>query len=192
MMENIKYNFKYNLYYVIAMLCIFANILAFADQLLLNDLPCPLCILQRFGFLAICCGALRTIQKKKDVGATIVIAAGILFTMFSSLRQLLLHIAAHDGGYGKALFNIHFYTWSAILAFTFAIFAILEPMIDCLDLRKMFKAKMLDSMYKLLYIILAILVVANMFAVFMECELTYCPDNPTSYMMLESSNNQIR
>ncbi len=46
-------------------------------------------------------------------------AMALLFAVFSAmvaLRQIALHVLPGEGGYGTALFGLHLYTWSFIVA----------------------------------------------------------------------------
>ncbi|WP_410520766.1 disulfide bond formation protein B [Candidatus Tisiphia endosymbiont of Dioctria rufipes] len=51
----------YNYIYCYCFLCIVTNVVAFIFQFFYYELPCPLCLLQRFGFIAIGLGALLSI-----------------------------------------------------------------------------------------------------------------------------------
>jgi disulfide bond formation protein DsbB len=88
---------------------------AFGMQFVLQELPCPLCVLQRvalvlcgFGFLL----NLRFGVQPLHYGLTILAA---LFGAMAAGRQVLLHIVPGTGAYGSALFGLHLYTWSLIL-----------------------------------------------------------------------------
>ena len=66
--------------------------LAFIDQLWFSDLPCPLCILQRAGFIAAGFGlALNLVfgPKPSHYGMTIL---GAAVGAAISIRQILIHI----------------------------------------------------------------------------------------------------
>jgi disulfide bond formation protein DsbB len=87
----------------------------FGIQFALNELPCPLCSLQRaalvlcgFGFLL----NLRFGVQPLHYGLTILAA---LFGAMAAGRQVLLHIVPGTGAYGSPLFGLHLYTWSLIL-----------------------------------------------------------------------------
>ncbi|WP_125568554.1 disulfide bond formation protein B [Companilactobacillus insicii] len=91
-------------------------------QLIIHDLPCPLCVMQRmsmamtaFGPAFIIVETLKgdiTVDKyARGYGLSLVYS---IFGMVSSVRQLLLHIAPKDPGFGPAVLGIHFYTWSLI------------------------------------------------------------------------------
>ena len=89
-------------------------VIAFVDQLWFRDLPCPICILQRAGFVAAGFGiALNLLfgPRPSHYGMTIVGAAvGAAIAM----RQILLHIVPDSGSYGNAVFGMHLYSWAFI------------------------------------------------------------------------------
>jgi len=87
---------------------------AFYYQLVLGELPCPLCALQRVGFLVAGVGLmlnLRTGTSAANYGLVLLtaVAAGS-----ASLRQIALHVVPGTGSYGSALFGMHFYTWAFV------------------------------------------------------------------------------
>jgi len=89
---------------------------AFYYQLALGELPCPLCLLQRAGFVAIGIGFLFNLRIGEHASHHAMILAGSLVTGFISVRQVALHLGAGDPGYGSTLFGLHFYTWALIAA----------------------------------------------------------------------------
>src|SRR3954464_4240866 len=93
---------------------------AFAAQLLLHELPCPLCLLQRIQFTALAIGPILNIRfgprPSHYALSLLVAAAGAAF----STRQILLHILPGDAGYGSALLGYHYYSW-ALIGFAAAI-----------------------------------------------------------------------
>lgn len=96
-------------------------VLAFTDQLWFRDLPCPICILQRAGFIAAGFGiALNLIfgPRAHHYGIAILGAAvgGII-----SADQVLHYIVPGSGSYGNAVFGLHLYTW-ALIAFVAIVF----------------------------------------------------------------------
>src|SRR5262249_52254861 len=96
---------------------------AFAAQLALGELPCPLCLLQRIQFALLAIGPVLNIRHGPCPShyalSLLVAAAGAAFAM----RQVLLHIMPGDPGYGSALFGYHYYTW-AFIGFAVAIILI--------------------------------------------------------------------
>src|SRR5258707_15867760 len=89
---------------------------AFAGQILLNELPCPLCLLQRVLFSLLAIGRILNIRfgPRPSHYALSLLAAVVGATV--SARQILLHIMPRDPGYGSALLGYHYYT-CAFIAF---------------------------------------------------------------------------
>src|SRR5258705_8408155 len=93
---------------------------AFAAQLLLHELPCPLCLLQRIQFAVLAIGPIMNIRwGPRPSHYALSLLAAVAGAVFSS-RQVLLHIMPGDAGYGTALLGYHYYTL-ALLAFLAAI-----------------------------------------------------------------------
>src|SRR5215470_12853624 len=93
---------------------------AFAAQLSLGELPCPLCLLQRIQFALLAIGPILNVRYGPHPNhyacSLLAAAAGAAFAM----RQILLHIMPGDPGYGSALLGYHYYTW-AFIGFAVAI-----------------------------------------------------------------------
>src|SRR5215475_10845273 len=93
---------------------------AFAAQLILHELPCPLCLLQRIQFAMLAVGPILNVRfgprPSHYAVSLLTAAAGAAFAM----RQVLLHIMPGDPGYGSALLGYHYYTW-AFIGFAVAI-----------------------------------------------------------------------
>ena len=83
---------------------------AFAAQLLLHELPCPLCLLQRILFALLAIGPILNIRfgPRPSHYALSLLTAVLGATV--STRQVLLHILPGDAGYGSALLGYHYYT----------------------------------------------------------------------------------
>ena len=82
----------------------------------LSEIPCPLCLLQRLGLLAISAGFLCNLRFgcKPSHYALSLFAA--LFSATVAIRQILLHIVPGTGSYGSPIFDLHLYTWVLIAA----------------------------------------------------------------------------
>src|SRR5215831_8680904 len=86
-------------------LCCIALVLAiaFAAQLLLGELPCPLCLLQRVQFALLAVGPILNIRfgpRPSHYALSLLTAIG--GAVFAA-RQILLHITPGDAGYGSVL-----------------------------------------------------------------------------------------
>jgi len=106
----------------INVLALFGLIGVLAGSLFLQfgvgEQPCPLCLVQRSGMIAIAVGpimnllwGMRPLHYALSILGAMVGGAG-------SVRQILLHIEPGDAGYGPAVFGLHLYTWALV---TFAI-----------------------------------------------------------------------
>src|SRR5664279_5259332 len=78
--------------------------------LLLHELPCPLCLLQRLQFTTLAIGPILNIRfgPRPSHYAMSLLSAGLGAVV--SIRQILLHILPGDPGYGSALAGYHYYT----------------------------------------------------------------------------------
>jgi disulfide bond formation protein DsbB len=162
---------------------IFVLLLAFASQLLLHVLPCPLCLLQRVGFFLIAFGFLMNLRfGVKPIHYSMVIIAAV-FTCFVALRQIALHVMPGTSGYGSPIFGFHLYTWSFIIAM---IIVLVTALIMSLD-RRSNRAEgdhFWPFVTHTLFAIIVLLIAANLISVFLECGLKQCPDNPVRYELL--------
>jgi disulfide bond formation protein DsbB len=116
-----KFIIKYIDFFEIAGLWLLIT-LALLIQFYLNELPCPLCLLQRFGFMGMMvtlCLNFRSGYKASHVNLSLLFA---IFTSFVALRQIALHAIPGTGSYGSAIFGLHLYTWSFIISMAFVIF----------------------------------------------------------------------
>jgi disulfide bond formation protein DsbB len=159
---------------------------AFGAQLLLKELPCPLCLLQRIQFALLAIGPILNIRHGPRPShyalSLLTAAAGAAFAM----RQVLLHIMPGDPGYGSALLGYHYYTW-AFIGFSLAIILIAA-------------ALLFDTQFKddaaippvaagafarfAVWLVIA-LTALNVLSTLLECGFAACPDNPVEYELLK-------
>src|SRR4029450_3240840 len=162
---------------------------AFAAQLLLGELPCPLCLLQRIQFAMLAIGPILNLRwgprPSPYALSLFAAAAGAAF----ATRQILLHIMPGDPGYGTALFGYHYYTWALI---GFAVAIVLIALVLLLD--GQFKddgAPIEADAFARTAVWLGIpLTALNVVSTLMECGFAACPDNPVEYELLKRSGCQ--
>ncbi len=161
--------------------------LAFIDQIWFRDLPCPLCILQRVGFLAAGFGiALNIIfgPKPSHYGVAII---GAVAGAAISMRQILIHIVPGTGSYGNPVFGLHLYTW-AFIAFVVIVVGCATMLLDDRQFSRAepmsVRLKPLPLSALLLFLVLA---VANIFSTIALCGAGFCPDEPKDYILFDSS-----
>lgn len=157
-------------------------IIAFADQFFLSDLPCPLCILQRVGFLGVAFGLALNVKFGPRPGHYAIAILSAVLGGFISTRQVLLHVVPGSGSYGGAISGLHFYTWALLL------YIIIIVGCAALLLFERQFAPAADTPRTRLGVaalaLIAALALGNGVSTVLECGSSLCPDNPTSYQLL--------
>lgn len=186
--------------------CSLILLVAFWFQIVLGELPCPLCVLQRAAFTATGIGlVLNVCDRPRPSHYAIVILSAVVGGAISA-RQTALHIVPGTGTYGSDLFGLHFYVW-ALIAFTGIIIvtAILclwegqfspesamprpetvsvlgQPIGTAPPILPGTRAGAIGLSVVLLFFVVAL---ANAGSTFAECGFGLCPDNPVSYEMFD-------
>jgi disulfide bond formation protein DsbB len=159
--------------------------IAFAAQLLLGELPCPLCLLQRIQFAMLAVGPILNVRfgpRSSHYGISLLVAiAGAAF----AARQILLHIMPGDTGYGSALLGYHYYTW-AFIGFSLAIFLMAVMLLfdrQFAPNEKETPPGVVRFGRVAIWLVIA-LTALNVVSTLLECGLESCPDSPTTYRLL--------
>jgi disulfide bond formation protein DsbB len=159
-------------------------LVAFGAQLILHELPCPLCLLQRIQFAMLAVGPILNVRfgprPSHYAVSLLTAAAGAAF----AARQILLHVMPGDPGYGSALLGYHYYTW-ALLGFVAAIVVIAAV----LSFDRQFGDEAMQPASADVFVQAAVwlvigLTVLNVISTLLECGFGACADNPTVYEML--------
>lgn len=150
-----------------------------------NELPCPLCLLQRIGFVMVMFGFMLNVvfgTQQRHYG---VVLFGAMFGAIAALRQVSLHVIPGTPGYGSPIMGMHYYTWAFVLfmATIFAVGVLLALWNDSWS----DKNYTMSKWSKGLCIASIIIVALNLITTFVECGPYQCPDNPVSYWLF----NQI-
>jgi disulfide bond formation protein DsbB len=96
---------------------------AFGVQLIVGDLPCPLCVVQRIALMLCALGSLHILINHRGgtltrshvaTGCGIAIVAALIGATAAG-RQMLLHIMPGDQGFGSPVLGLHLYTWCLIV-----------------------------------------------------------------------------
>jgi len=156
--------------------------LTFGFQFVLKELPCPLCILQRVGFLVISIGFLLNLRYGLRPSHYALVLLGALFTAFVALRQVALHIVPGTGAYGSSIFGMHLYTWSFIVSMLIVIFTTIILGFDIQYIKPKVKQERFKPIVHLAFALVLVLAVSNFVSVMAECGLGSCPENPTQYL----------
>jgi disulfide bond formation protein DsbB len=173
---------------------------AFTVQFAAGELPCPLCLLQRLAFFGVGLGATLNLihgSRPRHYGVALLSA---IFGGVVAGRQILLHIAPGDPGYGSAFLGLHLYTWSFI-AFvgTGIVLAIMLLLDSQFGAASMFQASPsgsqadpqtgtarlpLSIFARLAVALLITIVAANLICTVLLCGAGRCDGNPTHYQLL--------
>src|ERR1700733_9438823 len=102
------------------MLLILAGILtaAMVMQYVFGEIPCPLCLLQRFAMFGCCFGIIMQLRSPgSERGAGIGAIFAVLLLVIS-VRQTLLDLFPRQGHayVGSAVFGLHMPVWSVLIA----------------------------------------------------------------------------
>ncbi|MDR5785423.1 disulfide bond formation protein B [Caballeronia sp. LP003] len=159
---------------------------AFWYQLAHDELPCPLCLLQRAGFVVIGMGFLFNIRIGERPTHYAMVLTGSLITGLISMRQVSLHLAPGDAGYGSTLFGLHFYTWALLAAVGTVIYvALLFVLKDAARGVRREGSPRMRALSGAGFAVFALLIAANLISTVLECGAGQCEDNPTHYLLLK-------
>ena len=160
-------------------------VLAFVAQLWFRDLRCPLCILQRAGFVAAGFGlALNLILGPRPSHYGVMILGAVAGAVVS-VRQILLHIVPGSGSYGNAILDLHLYSW-ALIAFSLIIIG--SAIMLLFD--RQFAATERDRLKVLpvsAVVLFVSLVVANVVSTLAICGVGLCPETPGGYLIFNDN-----
>ena len=158
-------------------------VFALLFQFVLHELPCPLCLLQRVGFIFIAFGFLMNLRFGFYPSHYSIILISGVFTSFVALRQIALHIVPGTGGYGSAVFGMHLYTWSFVATMGIVVASALILGLDTQFLRP--KQQQVNMQWRfitnVLFILVSLVIVTNIISVIFQCGFKACPDNPVKY-----------
>jgi disulfide bond formation protein DsbB len=166
-------------------LCAIALVLAaaFAAQLILGELPCPLCLLQRIQFALLAVGPILNVRhgpRPSHYAMSLLVAvAGAAFAM----RQILLHIMPGDPGYGSALLGYHYYTW-AFIGFAVSIVLIAAMLLFDGQFKEDGAPLQAGAFAQVAAWLVIALTALNVASTVLECGFAACPDNPVKYELL--------
>jgi disulfide bond formation protein DsbB len=158
---------------------------AFTAQLVLHELPCPLCLLQRIQFAVLAIGPIMNIRSgPRPSHYALSLLAAIVGAAFST-RQILLHIMPGDAGYGTALLGYHYYSL-ALIGFAAAI--VLLAVVLLFD--RQFEADSATPQAAGAFATIAVwlvigLTTLNVVSTLLECGFGACAEDPVFYQLLK-------
>lgn len=159
--------------------------IAFYYQLFQDELPCPLCLLQRVGMITIGFGFLMNVRfgiRSAHYGIALL---GSLLTGAIASRQVFLHILPGDPGYGVTFLGLHFYTWAVVSALAAIVFISGLLVLKSCEQPSAVKLRP-HFLGKLAIIVFTFLIAANLVSTVLECGSGECEANPVYYLLLNS------
>jgi disulfide bond formation protein DsbB len=159
-------------------------IFAFADQLLLNDLPCPLCILQRAAFVVAGFGLALNLRFGPRASHYALVLIGALAGAVIASRQILIHIVPGTGTYGHELLGLHFYSWAFVIFVVMVLGTAVMLLFDRQFSQSEASAGRMTGLSQAIFVLFALLALGNGLSTVLECAGGLCPDNPTGYLLL--------
>jgi disulfide bond formation protein DsbB len=179
--------------HIVAVGYAFVILAAISTQFTGDEMPCPLCVLQRMGMILVGIAALWMVGQARKRTLTMggyarsygFMMLGALLGASISIRQVELHILPGDAGYGGTVLGLHLYTWALVtfiivLIYTAIMLTFLRPTFPVVpqgDLAKWIS-------WILIGIFIAV-ILANVVLIFAEEGFSwYLPDDPTGYRLL--------
>ncbi|WP_175920639.1 disulfide bond formation protein B [Burkholderia latens] len=160
-----------------------ALLIAFYYQLAFDELPCPLCLLQRVGLILAGIGFAMNVRYGVRGAHYCCVLVSAVATGVIAGRQVLLHITPDSGAYGSALWGLHFYTWCFIASVLIILYVSL-----LLAVRRTSNTVQPASMSTSGRIVMAVFgltIVANLVSTLLECGGGQCASDPVVYELLE-------
>ncbi len=157
---------------------------AFAAQILLEELPCPLCLLQRILFAMLAVGPIMNLRYGPHPSHYALSLMGAAAGVVVSSRQVLLHIMPGDSGYGSALLGLHYYSW-AMIGFAAAIVLIALMLLFDRQFDKDPAPPPAGALAQVAVWLVIGLTVLNVVSTLLECGFAACADNPVIYELLK-------
>lgn len=159
---------------------------AFYDQLVGGELPCPLCILQRAGFVGVGLGLALNLRFGPRPSHYAIAILSAMAGGAISARQVLLHIVPGSGTFGADFLGLHFYSWALVLFIVIvagcAVLLLFDRQFAPGPARYRLRGLALAA-----FALIALLALGNGVSTVLECAGGLCPDNPTTYQLLEEA-----
>lgn len=167
-------------------LVLVALITAFFDQFVKNELPCPLCLLQRAALFGVGIGLAMNIRFGAKPRHYVIVVFATVVGLVISGRQTLLHVAPGTGAYGSAFLGLHLYVWAFLLFVAIGIATTLMVIWEWRHMSIGGPTLYLPVVVSTILIAgFGLLALGNGISTVFECALGMCPADPVGYLMLK-------
>ncbi|MPV70220.1 disulfide bond formation protein B [Burkholderia sp. BE17] len=164
-----------------------ALLVAFYYQLAFDELPCPLCLLQRAGLILVGIGfAMNVRYGVRSMHYGFVLVSAVVTGIIAG-RQVLLHITPGSVAYGSALWGLHFYTWCVIASVLIVLFV--AGLLVLRSAKKSARPASMSLFGRIAMAIFAFVTIANLISTLLECGGGQCADDPVQYELLDRFRN---
>jgi len=159
---------------------------AFGYQVLLGELPCPLCPLQRAAFAASGIGFALGIRFGPRPSHHGIAIPGAVAGAAIAVRQIALHVGPVTGGYRATLFGLRFCTL-ALIAFVALIGAVAVLLLIADTDQPATPPGQGAGLFGTACLLLFLgVTLANAVSTAAECSTGLCPDDPMRYEALDA------
>ncbi len=150
---------------------------AYYQQFFVQGNPCPLCILQRLGMIAVGTTALLNLRFGINLKYYALTILSAFIGGAVSIRQILLNICPQNPLFGLPVLGLNLYTW-CFLVFGASILG--TTLLVALYHPKQSEPTLMNWFEKLSGLALILLTVANCFTTFLECGIGPCQEGKAS------------
>ncbi len=165
----------------------FSLLVAFVLQFALRELPCPLCLLQRIGLLAISFGFLLNVHYQIRPGHYSLSLLAAVFTGVAAMRQVVMN-ALPPHGYGYPELGLHLYTWVFLICIATIVYTSIILSIPGQYTSRNYsehiqepKSAWVRTLSHLAFAFLFLMVVGNAVSNYFECGLHTCSGDFLTY-----------
>ena len=145
---------------------------AFFYQFKFHEAPCPLCLLQRLGMIAVMMGGLLNLKFGISDKHYALSMLGALVGGAVSVRQILLHIAPGSIPFDTTIFGLALYTWAFI---TFVVSLVgCGVLLYFYNQEQTIKPLSLTLLDKITFIYVGLIILGNLIYTLSHCHLGYC------------------
>ena len=164
---------------LLAMLAVLAAILSAAMfmQYAFGEIPCPLCLLQRFAMFGCCFGLIWQLSSDRSERGTGIAMIFAVLLLVISIRQTLLDICPRPGHdyVGTAVLGLHLPVWSVVIAAALLLgFALRLTLFDGVRTLPPAARPGLDAATRLLRVYVVAILVINLASVLLQCGFGEC------------------
>lgn len=144
---------------------------AYYQQFFKQGNPCPLCVLQRLGMIAVGTSALMNLKFGINLKYYAITIVGAFIGGAASIRQILLNVCPGKPLFGIPVLGFNLYTWCFLV---FAASVIGTTLLIYYYRPEHGEKKRLNWFEKLSYLALIVLTAANCITTFQECGIGPC------------------